>query len=149
MGMKNRGKYAKHKPGDRVKYATDCGGAEASMTKQEFRKETDINYIVNRYVKNGMPAPRSEVHLAFQDCTLIPDYQGALDIINKGAAAFLELPPKVRERFGNEPARLVEFLQNDSNRAEAEFLGLVEKKAEPVSQDKSDSGGGAGSSSGK
>lgn len=136
MGMKNSKLYAKHKLGDRVKYVTDtclcpkkpCNGGCGA--KQEFRKETDINVIVDRYVKAGVPLPSPEAVSNFMDCTQIPNYQQMLDKVNSAAASFLKLPPKVRERFGNEPARLIEFLQDESNREEAVFLGLIEKKVE-------------------
>jgi phage internal scaffolding protein len=38
---------------------------------------------------------------------------------------FAALPAQLRNKFGNDPANLVQFLDNPENRAEAEKLGLV------------------------
>ena len=45
---------------------------------------------------------------------------------------FEALPAQIRARFDNDPAKLIEFLENSENRPEAEELGLVEKVAAEV-----------------
>ena len=45
---------------------------------------------------------------------------------------FESLPAQIRARFQNDPAQLIEFLQDENNRPEAEELGLVEKAAAEV-----------------
>jgi phage internal scaffolding protein len=45
---------------------------------------------------------------------------------------FEALPAQIRARFDNDPANLIEFLENENNRPEAEELGLVEKAAAEV-----------------
>ena len=53
------------------------------------------------------------------------DYQEALGIVAQARESFLALPSSVRERFGNNPASLIDFLNDASNRAEAISLGLL------------------------
>jgi phage internal scaffolding protein len=43
---------------------------------------------------------------------------------------FDRLPAQIRARFDNDPANLIEFLENSDNRPEAEALGLVDKSVE-------------------
>ena len=43
----------------------------------------------------------------------------------------MALPSRVRRRFDNDPAELMEFLADEANREEAVMLGLIEKE-EPV-----------------
>ena len=39
----------------------------------------------------------------------------------------MDLPAKIRQRFNNNPAELIAFLQNSDNIEEAVELGLMEK----------------------
>jgi len=61
----------------------------------------------------------------------VPDYQSALDLVNQAESMFMSLPAKIRERFANNPAKMVKFLQDEKNRDEAERLGLIAKKELP------------------
>jgi len=46
-------------------------------------------------------------------------------------ADFMDLPAKIRQRFNNNPAELIAFLQSPSNVDEAVELGLMEKISKP------------------
>lgn len=96
------------------------------LTKQEFRKNADVNEIVKRgqalgYLDNVNP----NVQPVFADVSTIGTFRDLVVRMNNAKAAFMSLPAHVRSRFGNDPANLVEFLQDDSNADEAEKLGLV------------------------
>ncbi|QGH73232.1 MAG: scaffold protein [Microviridae sp. ctKAt32] len=104
---------------------------EPSITKQSFKEECDINEILKR-AKNGQ-----DISVLFNqrvkrygDFTNVPDYRDALDLVNRAEGMFMELEAKVRERFANDPARMIAFLQDPGNREEAERLGLVMPKKE-------------------
>lgn len=102
--------------------AADIGGR--SMTHQEFKAECDINNIVKR-VGLGLtqlqcPEP------VFTDISEVPtSYEEMLQVVLDAQARFDSMPSRVRERFGNDPARLVKFLSDESNFDEALKLGLV------------------------
>lgn len=63
--------------------------------------------------------------------------------------AFLKLPAKVRDQFGNDPARLVEAALDPSKRDLLVSLGIVENpsKDSPDSQNAGDSSKAAGDAS--
>lgn len=105
---------------------------DESKTRQEFKEEADINNFIKRYQSTGFPWPQPAKPPAYLDVTDVPDnYQDALAVIQKAQAAFGDLPSDVRERMKNDPANMVAYLNNPKNRAEAEELGLLEKKAPP------------------
>ena len=97
------------------------------VTKQEFRSECDINNIMGKYIGQGiMPAPWSNPPVArYGDFSEAADYHTAQNIILMARQRFESLPSRLRERFGNDPAQLLAFLDDQANRPEAEKLGLV------------------------
>lgn len=106
---------------------------EGDRAVQAYKDECDINQIVRRFGVTGeLPVTRLEP--LYGDFSAVPDYQTALNMVREAGAAFDSLPSAVRRRFGNDPAELMQFLQDPSNREEAERLGLVVKPAlvEPV-----------------
>jgi len=123
MGVMNRKDYEKLKPGSRVKPVLTCG---PSKTKQEFGKESNINYIMDRYAKTGqLPVGVQRVQPVFADVSTIGDFSDVLRRVTAAKEAFAQLPANVRARFHNQPHELVEFLQDGSNRDEAVKLGLI------------------------
>lgn len=106
---------------------------ETSLTHTDMKKQCDINHIVEQYVMTGtLPSVRGAVftkrYPMFGDFTVGNDYQTIQNTLKASEMAFLELPSRVRERFHNNPAELVTFLQDEGNRKEAEELGLIEKR---------------------
>lgn len=98
-----------------------------SATKQSFAEECDINNIMRRYESTGTidHVNRREPH--FGDFTDVPSYHEALEIARSAEAAFAALPSSVRDRFGNDPGKLMEFLADPANRDEAIELGLIDR----------------------
>lgn len=132
MGMMNRKQYAKWKPGDKVKPKLDCGDPlKDSLTKQEFGKESDINVIVGRYVRAGVPI-MPDTQQVFADVSNFGQFGEVLQRIHAAEDAFAALPADVRSRFENDPAKLVEFVQDDANYDEAVKLGILEKREPPA-----------------
>lgn len=103
-----------------------------SMTKQEFQKECDINNIIKHFSVSGM---FSHVNVraaqgSYQDLPDSVDFQESLDVIRAAETAFMSLPAKVRDRFGQDPAEFLAFLGDPANAEEAQKLGLL-KPVEP------------------
>lgn len=113
---------------------TDCSGDEP-LTKQEFARDADINVLIARFTKAGVPLPGPEVAQAFADVSEIGDFQACQERIIRAQDAFMKLPSDVRQRFGNEPAALLAFLDNPANLDEAVRMGLVVLK-EPKAPEK-------------
>ena len=103
-----------------------------SMTRQEFADESDINNILNQYATHGV-VPETRDGALFADFTdpAYTDFQRAQNMVVEANYLFEALPAKVRERFNNDPASLILFVQDDANRKEAELLGLL-KPPEPT-----------------
>lgn len=104
-----------------------------SKTVQSGKDDADINVIANRMGMMGiMPEP---LDLSFfQDASNLPDLRAVLDYGRDAEAAFMALPPKIRNRFHNSAAELWEFVLDENNREEAITLGLIDKKAPETNQ---------------
>lgn len=100
---------------------------DPSLAQQQFKEETDVNYIVDRYTRTGELPPGSQIP-QFGDFTGVSDYHSALNLVRQSQEEFMSLPPAVRSRFENDPGKLLDFLTDDKNRAEAVKLGLVESE---------------------
>jgi len=97
-----------------------------SKTKQSFKDECDINRIMARYAATGTLDFVNRREAQFLDVSDV-DFQNAMQIVTQSREAFESLPSALRERFGNDPAKLLGFLSDESNLDEAIKLGLVNK----------------------
>lgn len=113
--------------GRRVAVIVDC---PTSRTRQSFRDECDVNVILKMYARTGV-LPGDPSQAQFGDFTDV-DFMRSMLIVAQGREAFASLPATLRERFGNDPARLLSFLADESNRDEAVRLGLVVPKEVPA-----------------
>lgn len=104
---------------------------EPSLAQQHFKDECDINTILQRFNITGM-LPESPLSPRYGDFTGINDYHTALNRVMAAQDEFELLPAQIRARFDNDPSKLIEFLEDETNRPEAEELGLVEKAAAEV-----------------
>jgi len=98
---------------------------DATLAQQQFKDECDINNILRQFNITGQ-LPDSTLSPRYGDFSGISDYKTALDRVIAADEEFMNLPATIRARFDNEPANLIEFLNDDQNRSEAEKLGLVE-----------------------
>jgi phage internal scaffolding protein len=99
---------------------------EPSLAQQHHKDECDINNILRQFNITGL-LPESPLSPRYGDFTGIGDYHTAMNRVIAAQDEFEALPAQIRARFGNDPAQLIEFLENSDNRPEAEELGLVEK----------------------
>lgn len=98
-----------------------------SRTKQSFKDECDINKIMRRYVVHGV-LPQGVGVAKYGDFSEAGTYLEAQNIIIKARAQFSSLPSKVRERFRNDPAEFLKFVQDKGNAEEAQQLGLLREE---------------------
>lgn len=102
---------------------TDWG---KSRTKQSFKDQCDINIIMARYNKTGDLTHISQAIPQYGDFSNVPDLHGAMNQVRDAQAEFLLFPAKIRDRFGNDPDQLIQFMSNPDNLKEAVELGLVQ-----------------------
>lgn len=103
----------------------------ASMTKQEFKAECDINNVIKQFKPHHMHQMMA-ANLAsgmYADLPDSVDYQEALHLVEEARRQFLSVPAKVRERFGQDPAQFLAFTQNPDNLEELREMGLAQKPA--------------------
>lgn len=108
-----------------------------SLTKQEFKREADINNILKQYSKTGM-LTHLNVRAAqgmYADLPDALDFQESLHLVRQAEATFMTLPAKLRDRFGNDPAQFLAFCSDPRNLEEMRELGLALKPPLPSSSD--------------
>lgn len=100
-----------------------------SKTVQSQKKETEIQNIIHRYKTTGQFTHVRDSLPQYGDASTVTDYKSAMDSVQQAQNAFSELPSEIRNRFENDPGKLIEFLADQKNLNEAIELGLVEKPA--------------------
>lgn len=99
---------------------------DTGMTKPEFKESCDINFILAKYHNNGI-LPIMKSPALFGDYSNALDFHQAQEIVRKAMEQFEELPSKLRDRFQNDPAQFLEFMEDGENHDEAVRLGLLPK----------------------
>jgi len=111
--------------------ASDKSGLKCedpSLTQQQFKEESDINTIVDRFMKSGvLPTPVNMPQ--YVDFEGIFDFQTAMNAVRAADENFMRMDAKVRARFNNSPQEFLEFFANPENTQEAIRLGLAIPKA--------------------
>jgi phage internal scaffolding protein len=121
-------------------YDTDAASNEsglhcedASLAQQHFKDECDINNILRQFNITGL-LPEAPLSPRYGDFTGIGDYHTALNQVIAAEDEFMSLPATIRARFGNDPALLIEFLDQPENVDEAVKLGLIDNKPAEMPQ---------------
>jgi len=114
---------------DKVSDETGLVCSDPSLAQQNFKDESDINYIVRQFGLTG-ELPGQAISPQYGDFTGVLDYHSAVNAVLAAQDEFMDLPAQMRARFDNDPAKLIDFLGNQENRDEAIKLGLI---AKPIS----------------
>lgn len=90
-----------------------------SLTVQDEKDETDINYIVNKYADGQKGIATLDLgdssqyaYLQFGDATLPGDYSTALELVSGVREEFYTLPAYVRARFDHDPMKFISRLND-------------------------------------
>jgi len=104
---------------------------EPDRTRQSFKESCDINNIIKRFTRSlgsdFLAHYAGYMEGKFGDASAAIDFHTARNMLIDAENAFLALPSAVRDRFANDPSRLLDFIGNSSNREEAVKLGLLKK----------------------
>lgn len=103
---------------------------EVGLTRSEFKKSCDINYILARHKKTGLAPVLSGAF--YGDVSNRPDFRESLDFINRVCEDFSALPSDIRSRFHNDPEEFLKFYDDDQNIDELVRMGL---KSAPLVQE--------------
>ena len=119
-----------------------------TLTQQQWKKQCDINEIMKKYKRVSMKElsklPISQTGV-YGDFSKVTDYHDAMNKVIAANQAFMGLDSNLRTRFHNDPAELIQFLNDKKNLKEAVELGLIDKSKlpkdnpAPPAQDKKES----------
>lgn len=106
-----------------------------SLTVQDEKEESDINYIVNKYADGQKGIATLDLgdssqyaFLQFGDATLPGDYSTALELVSGVREEFYSLPAKVRAKFGHDPMNFIDQLNNPETLEYLQREGLYGSK---------------------
>lgn len=100
-----------------------------SMTDQQFADQVDINEIVKKFQKTGQISHLNKMQGMIADVSEIPDLLESMQTVTRAQQTFAQLPAALRDRFGNSPVQLINFLQDPANDQEAVAIGLKHFKS--------------------
>lgn len=101
-----------------------------SMTKQAHKDECDINHIMKQYQATGIMTHLNQraAQGQYMDLPDPLDFQESLHMVRIAQEAFASLPSTLRNRFDNDPAQFLDFVQNPANADELVELGLAKRR---------------------
>lgn len=106
-----------------------------SLTVQDEKDESDINYIVNKYADGQKGVSTLDLgdtsqyaFLQFGDATLPGDYSTALELVSGVREEFYTLPAYVRAKFGHDPMNFIERLNDPATLEYLQQEGLYGSK---------------------
>lgn len=105
---------------------------EVSATSQEFLDETNLNYIMRRYVTRGVLPTGNPRRPIYGDFMEVGDYLDAQQKFITAREQFLTLPAKLRHQLNNNPAEFLVWIADPANHKTAQDLGLIEQATTPV-----------------
>lgn len=110
---------------------------DPSLTKQEFVEETDINVILERFMKTGQPPPLT-LPEHFLDVTNRSTYYDFAQAAAEANHLFYMLPAKQRAEFLNDPTRWADAVVQAVEAGDKDTLrnlgiAVNEKPQEPTS----------------
>lgn len=114
-------------------------GGMPSQTQQSAEPAANINTIMSRYRQTGViagPPGRSigQLRKPFFGDFVGLDFRQMMDTIIDVKNRFMSLPPRLRARFGGDPAQVIRFVKDPQNRLEALKMGLLHPTPEEAEQ---------------
>lgn len=125
MGMLNKEKFTWNEETKKWEGDTSLHCKGDKPAKQSFKDECDVNKIMHKYRVTGVLTHLRTQSPKYGDFTNVTDYQTSLNAVMAAQDAFSHLPAKVRSRFGNDPSQLLAFIEDPTNKEEAQKLGLI------------------------
>jgi len=100
---------------------------DKTLAQQQFKDECDINVLFSRYLETG-EIPQVMDGLTYGNFEGVFDFQSAMNAVRTAEGLFSQLPARIKNRFDNDPQKMLDFLHDPENRDEAEFLGLIKQE---------------------
>lgn len=101
-----------------------------SKVQNHFRDTQNINCIMKRY-RRGMPLEVEKRPMHYGDFASAASFQEAMNRVVSAQEQFSELPGEVKKYFNQNPAELINFINDPKNKEKAIELGLIDKEIDP------------------
>lgn len=111
----------------------DC--RDESLTHQEFKEESDINTIIDRFGIGENPIEAQKWVTDLDIANAPSTYMDVMNELNAARDQFMSLPSKLRARFDHDPGQFVAFVSDENNLAEMVSMGLAVPRPDPVPSD--------------
>jgi phage internal scaffolding protein len=98
---------------------------DKSRTQQNFKEKQDVNRILAKYKKTGIINSINGGEALYGDFSKVSNFQDALELVQNATDEFMEIPAQVRAKFDNDPAKLLDFMDDESNHDKARDMGLL------------------------
>lgn len=108
---------------------------EDSLTWQHCKDECDIMKIVKKPSLGINPLQPPTRSYTFDDYSGSNDFHEAQNIIANAKGQFEELPANIRDKFDNDPFKMLQFVENPENLKACQDLGLVSQISESTPKD--------------
>ena len=115
-----RSAYGKTKNARPKRLKINC---DDGITEQHHSDECNVNTILATYMKTGV-IPPIDPNAQYGDLSEF-DYQSMQNQIANANSLFEQLPDNVKHKFGNEPYRFLNFVQDEKNYDELVEMGLA------------------------
>lgn len=106
---------------------TDDDGKPVYFTEQAHKDECNVNNIIRKYDRTGLITHVNKIEARFGDITGL-DFKTMMDTVTQTTMLFNNLPSEIRNRFQNDPGKLLAFMEDPNNRNEAISLGLIKEE---------------------
>lgn len=100
----------------------DTPGGGPVITKQDGKRDADINFILKNFEKTGTITHLAKTEPQFGDFTQATEYDQALNLVRQTEAAFATWPAEARELARNDPGLALEMLADEGGRAALERI---------------------------
>lgn len=115
----------KRKPGTTARQQLHMYGS--TVTQQAGKDACDINQIMARFVKTGVMDHVRE-HGPEYGFASSDTFNDSMQIVAKANSMFEDLPSQIRTKFENDPAKFLDFVQDEKNQEEMQEMGLAIKQ---------------------
>ncbi|AXH74010.1 MAG: internal scaffolding protein [Microviridae sp.] len=97
---------------------------DLGLTEQSHKDSCDIHNILKKSEKTGIMEHVSANKGTYGTMPTGDEFQTHMNIIASAETMFETVPSKLRNQFENDPAKFLDFISNDANKAKLDELGL-------------------------
>lgn len=108
-------------------------------TRQEFKRECDINQIMARATRDGVISHLHSKRPEYGDFESF-DFQEAQNMTAQAHALFMELPAAARKHFDNDAGKFLDYVNGNPDEALLAELGLTNSRGVESLRPSSDPG---------